>query len=190
MGDDCDYFMLEKLKEIPDLELNSEFYQEPDPLIIPFPGATFESFAYYSVSPKDPIYDADALNKYVTENIIPHFRPDNLQLAKEIKEKRHIFDFGHSELSLPLLSSSKQYLLGIEDRAVVKELYGVSPEKLIPGGYVGDKSTFIYKINYDIAVFPDKELSSEYFTPHSHTFKEPFKVPMSVLQESITPKKI
>ncbi|MCK5594041.1 MAG: hypothetical protein KAI18_02245 [Candidatus Aenigmarchaeota archaeon] len=189
MDDNCDDFILKLLKEIPDLELNSELYQEPDPLIIPTPGATFESFMYYSVSPTNPTYDADSLNRYVNENILPHFRPDNLQLAKEIKEKRHIFDFGNSKLSLPLLSSSKQYLLEIEDRAVVKEIFGVSLEKLI-SGHKGDRSTFYHRINYDIAVFPDKDISLEYFTPRSHTFKEPFTVPMSALNNPMTPKKI
>lgn len=183
MDDDYDDFILKKLKEISDLELNSEFHQEPDPRIIPSPGATFESFAYYSVSPTNPTYDAESLNKYVHEDILPHFRPDNIKLAKEIKEKRHILDFGNSKLSLPLLSSSKQYLLKIEDRAVVKEIFGVSLEKLMPG-HKGDRSTFYHRVNYDIAVFPDKDISSEYFTPRSHTFKEPYKIPMSALNRT------
>ena len=114
-----------------------------------------------------------------------HFRPEYITLAKERKRKRSMSSYGEDQLILPLLSSSKEYLLDKDDHSVIRQrLCGTHNPFII--NHANEKDKLMLQIDYDIIVFPDKYLAKEYFSQNLHTFKELYTIPMSALNKNPT----
>lgn len=170
--------MIRSIEEYPDIELGCVLIQHPDDSYVPPENEVSESFVYLAIHPIKQVKDIASLNSYVDGILAGDFRPDYTMYAQEIKLKSHILSLGFGRddnVELPLLSFSKDFLLRADDSTVIREFYG--PKNLQVRTFDSDKHTFLHRINYDLIIFPDSDVASEYFLTVSHKFKQPYMIP-------------
>ncbi|MCK5372938.1 MAG: hypothetical protein KAJ20_01220 [Candidatus Aenigmarchaeota archaeon] len=174
--------MIKSIEKHPNINLDSVYIQSPDDASVPSKNEISESFVYLAIYPKTQVNDFDSLNSYVDEILFEDFRPDSIKSAQEEKKSHHIPSLVTNEKSdvrLPLLSLSKEYLLSKNNNAVLRELHGNNIH--LSGG--SDSDTLIHKVNYDIIIFPDSDIASQ-FVPESHRFGKPYIASMSIFRSS------
>jgi len=172
---------IKSIEKHPNIELDSVYIQSPDNSSVPSKNEVSESFVYLAIYPKTQVNDFDSLNSYVDEILSEYFRPDSIRSAQEKKKSHHIPSLvtnEKSDVGLPLLSLSKEYLLSTDDNAVIREFHGNNIHFIRGSG----SGTFIHKVNYDLIVFPSSDIASKYFLTVSHKFKEPYTVPFESFQ--------